>query len=233
MKYSPDDATCFSARRETCELLRSILVYINFTHILMMLYDLTVKIWHYSNRSFILFLVRNEALVAHLLYIWLTYLPVEHGFIPEMTYKVSSGTLSLYTLTLSAAWITDRLRLLLPIQLCPVLLSPSSSSCTRNPLSTFPFPDLFSRCSWIVLSSVALWRQLQLGNCSCYRKVGEWASGTVLHVFRPRRMQKMRTTAIHESVEWTFVSQSICHAGDCLYSFARRRQFDEAITALL
>ena len=42
-------------------------------------------------------------------------------------------------------------RLLVSIQLCPVLPPPSSSSCTWNLLSAFLSPDLFSRCSLVVL----------------------------------------------------------------------------------
>jgi len=46
-------------------------------------------------------------------------------------------------------------------------------------------------------------------------------------------MRQMRTIAIDDPVAWASVSLSVCHAGDCSYSFARWRHLDATITTLL
>jgi len=43
-------------------------------------------------------------------------------------------------------------------------------------------------------------------------------------------LYEMRTFAIDDPVAWAL---SVCHVGDCSYSFARWRHYDVAITALL
>jgi len=43
-------------------------------------------------------------------------------------------------------------------------------------------------------------------------------------------MHEMRTIAIDDPLTWASVSLSVCHRGDCSYSFGRWRHFDAAIT---
>jgi len=135
-----------------------------------------------------------------------------------MTYKVSSGTLNLCSLT----------HLLVNFDKSPEVkpgnLSKSGSRINTNSFTYMqvrPILWVYKRRALKFLLAILVIIMTTSLKVSTYR----------IHISPALNMHETRTIAVDDPVAWC-VCQSVCHAVNCSYSFSRWRHFDAAIITL-